>query len=199
MFDLDLFDSSSGNSQAHQNSESNQTIQCLTFLLGGETYGIDITHVKEIIEFSEYCTIPSVPDFFRGILDLRGRPVPVIDLGIRFSGQQLDVSKRSCIVIVELAMDNCTLEMGLIIDNVKEVIDFTQDAIDPPPSFGQRIDTKFMSGITKFEDKFIVLLDIQHVLPTESFDLINQQSQLMSNSSSSSNDEPVPPTLTTSH
>ena len=177
MFDLDPFSGTSSANQSHKNNELKQSTQCLTFQLGGETYAIEISYVKEIIEFSQYSSIPAVPKFFRGILDLRGRPVPVIDLGIRFTGHELDVSKRSCIVIVELKTDNSILEMGLIIDNVNEVIDIYNDQIEPPPSFGQRINTEFMTGITRVNNNFIIILDIHHVLPTEDLNLIDQHSQ----------------------
>ncbi len=148
-------------------------MQCLTFMLGGKIYAIEISYIKEIIEYKEFCTIPAVPSFFRGILDLRGRPVPIIDLGTRFNGEPLTISKRSCIVIVELTINGSKLEMGLIIDSVKEVIDLQEDQIEPPPNFGQSIETRFMSGITKFEGKFIVILNIEHVLPTEELALLN--------------------------
>ena len=153
----------------HKKEKSTTDLQneYLTFQLAQEVLAIHIKNVKEIIEHSECTAIPSVPDFFRGILDLRGRAIPVIDLNVRFNHTPIVVSKRTCIIIVELEIDGQTREMGLMIDAVKEVVELPKSQIEPVPSFGHRINTQFMEGIAKINQKFVVILDLNHVLPTK--------------------------------
>lgn len=139
----------------------------LTFQLAQEVFAIHIKNVKEIIEHSECVPIPSVPDFFRGILDLRGRAIPVIDLNVRFNHTPIVVSKRTCTIIVELDIDGQNIEMGLMIDAVKEVVELPKSQIEPVPSFGHRISTNFMEGIAKINQKFVVILNLNYVLPSK--------------------------------
>ena len=108
-----------------------------------------------------------MPSFFRGILDLRGRAIPVIDLNVRFTGKPIEVSKRTCIIIIEQEMKGDTIEMGLMIDAVKEVVELPHDSIEAVPSFGNRINTGFMEGIARINNKFVVILDLANVLPSE--------------------------------
>ncbi len=159
--------------QAFSNDEdensSNNALQneYLTFHLGAEVFAIPIKNVKEIIENSNCTPVPSVPSFFRGILDLRGRAIPVIDLNVRFTGKPIEVSKRTCIIIIEQEMKGDTIEMGLMIDAVKEVVELPHDSIEAVPSFGNRINTGFMEGIARINNKFVVILDLANVLPSE--------------------------------
>ena len=173
MFDFDaLVNDHKGKANQHI-ADIDERGQCLTFFLGDCVFGIDIKHVREILEFKEFLSIPAVPEFFRGVMDLRGRPIPIIDLSVRFHNKLSEITKFTCIVIVNLETDNGQLEMGLIIDNVKEVIELDQNNLQDAPSFGNKIDTKFISGMTKVDDKFVVILDIDHVLPQEHVDIVS--------------------------
>lgn len=159
-------------------SEVNNTVneqessQFLTFLLGDESYGLNLLRVKEIIEYAPLTQVPMVPDYIAGVINLRGSVIPVIDVSIRFGGDVAEVSKRSCIVIVEVNCNGETLEMGVQVDEVHEVINIHAGEIEPPPAFGTRIRTDFIAGMGKVKDKFVVLLNIDHVLSLEELTVV---------------------------
>ena len=144
-----------------------ETQQYLTFTLGGEMYAVGILNVKEIIEYGELTEIPMMPDFIRGVINLRGAVVPVIDLAARFGGKGATVQKRTCNVIVEVRQDGQKHDIGIMVDAVSEVLEITANDIEPPPSFGARIRADFIAGMGKVGGKFVILLDIQRVLSAE--------------------------------
>jgi purine-binding chemotaxis protein CheW len=138
--------------------------QYLTFLLSGEMYAVGILNVKEIIEYGSLTEIPMMPAFIRGVINLRGAVVPVIDLSARFGGQRTETSRRTCIVIIELAHDDERHVIGVVVDAVSEVLEVSAADIEPPPSFGARIRADFIEGMGKIAGKFVIILDIQKVL-----------------------------------
>lgn len=141
--------------------------QYLTFVLAGETYAIGILHIKEIIEYGQMTTVPMMPGFIRGVINLRGAVVPVIDLAIRFGGQRGEVTKRSCIVILELTQESETQVIGVLVDAVNEVLEIAAGEIEPPPAFGARIRTDFIAGMGKVDGRFIILLAVDKVLSVD--------------------------------
>jgi len=141
-----------------------QPLQYLVFPLDDDLYGLNIKSIREIIEFCDITDVPLVPDFIRGVLNLRGRVVPVIDLQCRFTGTLSLINKRSCIVILEVQTEHTDLEMGILVDAVNEVIDIPTDQIEPAPSFGTKIRTDFIEGMGKADSGFIILLQIDKVL-----------------------------------
>jgi len=141
--------------------------QFLTFLLGDEVFAIDILSIKEIIEFRNLTTVPLMPECVRGVLNLRGAVVPVLDLQARFGRPASQVGKRTCIVIVELNTAHGRQVVGVLVDAVNEVLDIAHDAIEPPPAFGARIRTDFIRGIGKVEEKFVILLDVDQVFSVD--------------------------------
>jgi purine-binding chemotaxis protein CheW len=141
--------------------------QFLTFLLGDEVFAIDILSIKEIIEFRNLTTVPLMPECVRGVLNLRGAVVPVLDLQARFGRAASEVGKRTCIVIVELNTAHGRQVIGVLVDAVNEVLDIAHDAIEPPPAFGARIRTDFIRGIGKVEEKFVILLDVDQVFSVD--------------------------------
>lgn len=143
-------------------------IQYLTFSLASETFAIGILAIKEIIEYRGVTEVPMMPSAIRGVINLRGAVVPVLDLLARFGKPSSPVGKRTCIVIVEVATaDDERQVIGVIVDAVSEVLDIPASDIEPPPSFGARIGREFIAGMGKVRGKFVILLDVSRVLATE--------------------------------
>lgn len=143
--------------------------QYLTFLLSGEMYAVGILNVKEIIEYGQLTEIPMMPAFIRGVINLRGSVVPVIDLAARFGGHQTKISRRTCIVIIEMPVENSNdrHDIGVVVDAVSEVLEVSSADIEPPPSFGAKIRADFIQGMGKIAGKFVIILNIQRVLSIE--------------------------------
>jgi len=138
--------------------------QYLTFSLAAETFAIGILVIKEIIEYRAPTEVPLGPRNVRGVINLRGAVVPVVDLQSRFGQPSSAVGKRSCIVIVEIAQQDERHVIGVIVDAVNEVIEIAATDVEPPPSFGARIRSDFIAGIGKVRGRFVVLLDVDRVL-----------------------------------
>jgi purine-binding chemotaxis protein CheW len=138
--------------------------QYLTFMLNGETFAIGILAIKEIIEFGGVTPVPMMPPTIRGVINLRGAVVPVLDLAVRFGRPAAAVTKRTCIVIVELAGTDGQLVIGVLVDAVNAVLDIPASEIEPAPSFGARIRTEFIAGMGKVQGKFVIVLDVANVL-----------------------------------
>ena len=133
--------------------------QYLTFTLGEELFAMDIQTVREIIQHGPMTIMPMTPDFVRGVINLRGAVVPVIDLQCRFGRPRAQLGKKTCIVIMDAHQDNDKAALGLMVDAVSEVIEISPTDIEPPPDFGTSIDRSFIRGIGKVKDAFIVILD----------------------------------------
>jgi len=140
--------------------------QFLTFNLGEEMFAIGILSIREIIEYGQLTEVPMVPPFIRGVINLRGSVVPVIDLSIRFGRPSGPVTKRTCIVIIETAHEEGQhgQQMGIVVDAVSEVLEIPASDIEPPPEFGAKIRIDFISGMGKINGKFVVLLDVNRIL-----------------------------------
>jgi len=154
--------------------------QYLTFILGGETYGVSILVIKEILEYNEPTVVPMMPDFIRGVINLRGSVVPVIDLSLRLGKETTEVAKRTCVVIIEVRHEDERMEIGVVVDAVNEVLDIAPDFIESAPNFGAKIRTDFIRGMGKVDDKFVVLLNIDHVLSIEELSMVNDASTIAS-------------------
>lgn len=141
--------------------------QYLTFLLGGEMFSIGILNIKEIIEYGQITTVPMMPAFIQGVINLRGRVVPVVDLQVRFGRDRTVVGKRTSIVIIEATMNGERLDIGIVVDAVSEVLAIPQSEIEPAPAFGAKIRTDFISGMGKVGGKFVIILNVEQVLSVE--------------------------------
>ncbi|MBP9712875.1 MAG: chemotaxis protein CheW [Sterolibacterium sp.] len=144
-----------------------ETHQYLTFLLGGEMYAVGILNVKEIIEYGQLTEIPMMPSFVRGVINLRGAVVPVIDLAARFGAAPTTVQRRTCIVIIEILQEDGRQDIGILVDAVSEVLEIPGSEIEPAPAFGAKIRTDFIAGMGKIQQKFVILLNIQRVLSVD--------------------------------
>lgn len=136
----------------------------MTFMLGNDAYAIGILSIKEIIEYTTMTEGPLMPACVRGVINLRGAVVPVMDLQVRFGQTPSPVTKRTCIVIVEVLGPEGQQVMGVVVDAVNEVLDIDASDIEPPPAFGTRIRTDFISGMGKVRGKFVILLNVNRVL-----------------------------------
>lgn len=151
--------------------------QYLTFQLGGEMFAIGILHIKEILEYNNLTTVPMMPAFIRGVINLRGAVVPVVDLSARFGRQVSEVTRRSCIVIIEVNVDNGVQDIGLMVDAVSAVLEIPASEIEPAPSFGARIRADFISGMAKVDGKFVILLNVSRVLSVDEMAMLADVSE----------------------
>ncbi|HXU93018.1 MAG TPA: chemotaxis protein CheW [Gallionella sp.] len=145
-------------------TEEAQQRQYLIFMLSGEIFAIGILAIKEIIEYGNLTEVPRMPGFIRGVINLRGAVVPVIDLGARFGKQATSVARRTCIVIIEVEHEGEQHVVGVMVDAVNEVLDIAPSEIEPAPSFGAKIRADFIRGMGKVDGKFVIILSIDHVL-----------------------------------
>lgn len=136
----------------------------ITFALDGEEYGIPILNVREIIGMMKITPVPRMPDFVLGVVNLRGKVIPVIDLRSRFGLNYRDFDARTPIIVGEIEADNNTMQIGIVVDSVSEVIQVTNSNVEETPSFGVDVETKFILGIAKVEDGIKTLLDLDKVL-----------------------------------
>lgn len=144
-----------------------ETGQFLTFQLGSELYAIGIVGVKEIIEYGQVTSVPMMPSSIRGVINLRGAVVPVVDLACRFGGEAGRLTRRTCIVILEIGLEEGVQVIGVVVDAVNEVIQIDAAEIEPPPAFGMRIRTDFIRGMGKIDSRFVVILDVDRVLSVD--------------------------------
>ena len=141
--------------------------QYLTFMLGGEMFSLNILCIKEIIWYANLTEVPMMPACIRGVINLRGAVVPVIDLAARFGGQQTEVSRRTCIIIIEIGNGEERHDIGIVVDAVSEVLEVSSADIEPAPSFGAKIRADFIDGMGKIGGKFVIILSIQKVLSVD--------------------------------
>ena len=132
----------------------------LTFLLGDEEYGLEILRVREIIGIMAITAVPRMPDYVRGVINLRGRVIPVVDLRVKFSLERIEDTKETCIIVVDLG----EILMGIVVDRVSEVLDIAESNIEEAPAFGVNVDTEFILGMGKVQERVVILLDIRKVL-----------------------------------
>ena len=152
---------------ASRRAEEHSILQFLTFTLGGESFGIPIDRVREILEYLEPTPIPMMPAFLRGVINLRGAVVPVLDLQSRFGRGLTEVARRSCFVIVEVEHEGTSHPLGILVDAVNEVIAVDRSRIEPKPTFGTRIRSDFVEGVLNLESGFVVTLEMKQVLSIE--------------------------------
>lgn len=138
--------------------------QYLTFLLAGEEYGVDILRVQEIKGWDAVTQIPNTPKYIRGVINLRGTIVPIIDLRLRFNMQQLEYGPTTVVIVLRVEGNNSSRIMGIVVDGVSDVYNVPTDEIKPAPDFGGGIDTAFLHGLATVNEKMVIILDIDHML-----------------------------------
>jgi purine-binding chemotaxis protein CheW len=143
------------------------TSQYLTFKLDEEVFALDISKVREVLDFTTVARVPRTPDFMLGVINLRGSVVPVVDMRLKFGMTKTQRSVNTCIIIVEIEIDEETTILGALVDSVQEVLDLDPEQIEPPPRIGTRLDTRFIKGMGKRENDFIIILDIDKIFSAE--------------------------------
>ncbi len=136
----------------------------LTFTLAEEEYGIGILKIKEIIGMMPITTVPQTPDFVKGVINLRGKVIPVMDLRRRFGMDSIDYTERTCIIVVEIETKSGTIQIGIVVDSVSEVLNIKGEDIEDTPTFGTKLNTEYIFGMAKIEGNVKILLDIDQVL-----------------------------------
>ena len=137
--------------------------QYLTFKLGEEIFALDVAKVREVLDFTTVTRVPRTPEFMRGVINLRGSVVPVVDLRLTFGMTRTEKTVNTCIVVVEVSLDGDSVIVGALADSVEEVIDLEPDQIEAPPTIGASVKTEFIQGIGKREAGFLIILDIDRV------------------------------------
>ncbi|HEX6095194.1 MAG TPA: chemotaxis protein CheW [Thermoanaerobaculia bacterium] len=141
--------------------------QYLTFLIAGDPYAVGVAHVREIVGFDSPTRVPGTPPWIRGVVNLRGLVVPVVDLAVKFGRAASEVTRRTCVVIVELQLGGEPVTMGIMVDAVSQVIELTPEQILPPPTFGANVRIDYLLGLVTTANTFASLLDIERVLTAE--------------------------------
>jgi len=141
--------------------------QYLTFKLGEEVFAMDVSHVREILEFNSVTKVPKTPDFMRGVINLRGSVVPVLDMRLKFGMSMTEKTVNTCIVVLEVSLEGEKIVIGALVDSVQEVFELDPEQIEPPPRIGIQIKTDFIKGMGKRNDHFIIILDIDKLFTTE--------------------------------
>ncbi|MFZ4624337.1 MAG: chemotaxis protein CheW [Rhodoferax sp.] len=162
-------------SALRQNSAKEDALQYLTFSLGDEVFAMDIRSVREIIQFNAMTIVPLMPEFVRGVINLRGAVVPVIDLKSRFGRPQAQMGKKTCVIIFDVGPEGDKVELGLLVDAVSEVIDIGPSQIEPPPQFGTTIQREFIHGLGKVGSEFIVILEPERALNIDEMAALAEQ------------------------
>lgn len=145
----------------------------LTFALGQEEFGLEILKVREIIGYMGITAVPKMPYYVKGVINLRGQIIPVIDLRVKFEMEEVNITEQSCIIVVEITCDDHKSLTGIIVDYVQEVLDISAQQIEEAPQFGSSVDTKFILGMGKVGDSVKILLDINKVLVESSLSEMN--------------------------
>lgn len=154
--------------------------QYLTFILGGEMFAIGILGIKEILEYGQLTSVPMMPAFVRGVINLRGAVVPVVDLSARFGRHSSEITRRSCIVIIEAESEAGTQDVGLMVDAVSAVLEIPASEIEPAPNFGAKIRSDFISGMAKVNGKFVIVLNVDRVLSVDEMAMLSEVGALES-------------------
>jgi purine-binding chemotaxis protein CheW len=156
-------------------TEITETRQYLTFKLGNEVFATDVAKVREVLDLTNITEIPRTPDFMAGVINLRGSVVPVVDLRLCFGMSKTESTRNTCIVVVEVLLDNESIVIGALADSVEEVIDLEPEQIQPAPRMGTQIRTDFIKGMGKRDTQFIMILDIDRVFSVDDLAAVRVQ------------------------
>ena len=149
-----------------------ETTQYLTFKLEDEVFAVDISKVREVLDFTTVTKVPRTPDFMRGVINLRGNVVPVVDMRLKFGMSKTEKTVNTCIIIVEISLEGESTVLGALADSVQEVIDLEPQQIEPAPRIGTRVKTDFIKGMGKKDDHFIMILDIDRVFSADDLSMV---------------------------
>jgi purine-binding chemotaxis protein CheW len=146
----------------------------LTFVLAGEEYGIGILKVKEIIGIMQITTVPQTPAYMKGVINLRGKVIPIVDLRVKFGIEAMEYTEKTCIIVVEVASNNQKVMIGILVDSVSEVLNIKGADIEDAPNFGSSLNTDYILGMAKTDGKVKILLEIDQVLSSEEISIVEK-------------------------
>ena len=152
-----------------------ETTQYLTFKLADEVFALDISKVREVLDFTTITKVPKTPEFMRGVINLRGSVVPVVDLRLKFGMSRTEKTVNTCIIITEVTVDSETAVLGALADSVPDVMDLDPDHIEPAPKIGTHLNTEFIRGMGKRDNTFVIILDIDKVFSTDELALVQAE------------------------
>lgn len=155
-----------------------ETTQYLTFKLDEEIFALDIAKVREVLDYTKITKVPRTPEFMRGVINLRGSVVPVVDMRLKFGMTKTDKTVNTCIIIVEITLAGETIVLGALADAVHEVMDLEPGQIEPAPKIGTRLKTDFIRGMGRHGDAFIIILDIDKVFSSDELSLVQDAEKL---------------------
>ena len=158
-----------------------ETTQYLTFKLEDELFALDIGKVREVLDFTTITKVPQTPDYMRGVINLRGSVVPVVDLRLKFGMVMAEQTVNTCVIIVEVELEGEKVVMGAMADAVQEVLDLEPDQIEPPPRIGTKLNTEFIKGMGKHAEQFIIILNIDKVFHAGDLDLVSDPEKAAAN------------------
>ena len=158
------------------NATIGEATQYLTFKLEDEVYATDIAQVREVLEYSRVTKVPRTPDYMRGVINLRGHVVPVLDLKLRFGMNRTEQTVNTCVIIVEVDIQGDKTIIAALTDSVQEVIEIDASAIQPPPKIGTRLSTEFLRGMGKRDEEFVIILDIDKVFSADDLEDVKASS-----------------------
>jgi purine-binding chemotaxis protein CheW len=156
-----------------------ETTQYLTFRLDEEVFALDISKVREVLDYTNITKVPRTPDFMRGVINLRGNVVPVVDMRLKFGMTKTEQSVNTCIIIVEISIEGETTVLGALADAVQEVVELGAEQIEPAPRIGTRLRTEFIRGMGKKDDHFIIILDIDKVFSADELSLVQDAGSVL--------------------
>jgi len=174
-------------------AEITEATQHLTFKLDDEVFAIDISKIREVLEYTTVTKVPRTPAFMCGVINLRGGVVPVVDLRLKFGMSEAEKTVNTCIIIVEVDLDGETTVLGALADSVQEVFEFEADQIEPAPKIGTRLKTEFIKGMGKRDDQFIMILDIDRVFSTDELAVVNDAGSTSLTEDLDTENSPLPP------
>jgi purine-binding chemotaxis protein CheW len=160
--------------QEHLEAINDREGKYLTFTLAGEEYGIGILKIKEIIGMMAITSVPQTPKFVKGVINLRGKVIPVVDLRLRFAMDSIDYNDRTCIIVVEIGRRGTDIVIGIVVDSVSEVLNIKSEDIEDTPTFGTALNTDYILGMAKMEGKVKILLDIDEVLSQDEIQMLEK-------------------------
>lgn len=162
--------------------ELSETGQYLTFKLSEEIFALDIAKVREVLEFDKITKVPQTPDMMRGVINLRGSVVPVIDMRLKFGMGTTEKTVNTCIIIVEILIDNEMTMIGALADSVQEVIDLEAEQIEPAPKIGTKINSELIMGMGKRDGMFIIILDIEKMFDMDEMAIVKEAAGVLPSS-----------------
>jgi purine-binding chemotaxis protein CheW len=154
-------------------SDTLTIVQCLTFTLASETYALEVGHVREVLEMSTITPLPRTPEYMRGVINVRGSVVPVVDLRLKLGMAKTEKSINTCIVVLDVPRAGETVTVGALVDSVQEVVEFDSAKIEPPPKLGMAVQTRFLKGIGKRDERFVIVLEIAEIFAQEELDTLS--------------------------